>query len=61
VNGEALKATFTNIERPDLENHGLPVSAGFKLIPRKPISAGDTIEVLFPNGRQLSGSPCQAK
>lgn len=60
VNGEPLKATFTNVERPDLKSHGLTVAAGFKLIPRKPISAGSKIDVLFANGRPLNGSPCLA-
>ena len=60
VNGEPLKATFINVERPDLKSHGLPVAAGFDLLPRKPISAGSKIDVLFANGRPLIGSPCQA-
>lgn len=60
INGEPLKAIFVNVERPDLEAHGLPVAAGFKLMPPRPISPGSTINVLFANGRSLKGSPCQA-
>jgi hypothetical protein len=60
VNGKPLQATFVNIDRPDLGRHGLPVAAGFKLIPHKPISVGSTIDVQFANGRSLIGSPCQA-
>jgi len=61
VNGKPLQATFANVERPDLASHGLPVAAGFKLIPHKPIAGGSTIDVRFANGRPLHGSPCQAK
>ena len=60
VNGKPLQATFVNIDRPDLGRHGLPVAAGFKLIPHKPIAVGSTIDVQFANGRSLIGSPCQA-
>ena len=61
VNGEPLRATFINVERSDLASHGLPVAAGFKLLPDKPILGGSTIDVRFANGRPLHGSPCQAK
>jgi len=60
VNGKPLKATFSNVERPDLASHGLPTAAGFVLTPHKAIPSGSRIDVLFANGRPLNGSPCQA-
>jgi putative transposase len=59
ANGAPLKATLTNVERPDLARHGLPIDAGFELILDKPVASGSGIEVRFANGRPLTGSPCR--
>ena len=59
VNGQPLNATFFNVERADLSNHGLPVEAGFILRLKSPIPSGSTVDVRFANGRPLPGSPCR--
>jgi hypothetical protein len=59
VDGAPLPAVFNNVNRPDLKSNGFPPDAGFEILPSKPIAAGSTVEVRFPNGRHLNGSPCQ--
>lgn len=59
ANGEPLKATLTNVERPDLAKHGLPIDAGFELMLDEPVASGSEIDVRFANGRPLTGSPCR--
>ena len=59
VDGAPLAGVFSNVSRPDLQSQGLPLDAGFELLPVKPIAPGSRIEVRFPNGRHLNGSPCQ--
>lgn len=59
VDGAPLQAVFQNVGRPDLQSHGFPVDAGFEIRPAEPIAVGSRVEVRFPNGRHLNGSPCQ--
>ena len=59
LEGVPLPALFKNVDRPDLQLNGLPLDAGFEILPTKPIAAGSKVEVRFPNGRHLNGSPCE--
>jgi putative transposase len=58
IGGEPVRAALTNVERPDLASHGLPIDAGFELTPATPITGGSTVDVRFANGQPLTGSPC---
>jgi hypothetical protein len=59
IDGVPLEATLSSVERPDLAQQGLPSGAGFELALAKPVAPGAAIDVRFPDGRPLSGSPCK--
>src|ERR1700744_4887815 len=46
-----------NADRPDLASLGLPRRSGFMFIFPEPLTQGDAVQVLFPNGREIQGSP----
>jgi hypothetical protein len=50
---------FRNVTRPDLPAHGIPAEAGFDITVPPATSAEESTQVLFPNGRSLTNSPCQ--
>ena len=53
-----VPGTLTNVERPDLPKHGLPLEAGFVFRPANPLPKGTKIDVRFPDGKFLEHSPC---
>src|SRR5947209_4554424 len=44
-------------ERPDLEPLGLPLRSGFMFIFPEPLADGDSVQVSFPNGKEIQNSP----
>ncbi len=59
VDGKPLAATLTSITRADLAKQGLPSDAGYELLLAEPVAPGSAIDVHFPGGRSLIGSPCK--
>lgn len=57
--GAPIEAEVLNVERSDVAKDGLPVDAGFEIKPRTVLATGTKVEVMFADGRQLSGSPCR--
>lgn len=57
----SLVTVLPSIERQDLARAGHPSNAGFAIPLTKPAASAERIDVLFPNGRQLNGSPCRVK
>jgi hypothetical protein len=58
VNGVTLTRHAPAVRRPDLIPHGIDEQAGFRFIFAEPLTAADVVEVLFPDGSHLTGSPC---
>jgi hypothetical protein len=56
VRGSRFSVT-PNEDRPDLVPLGLPLRSGFMFIFPEPLSDGDSVQVYFPNGKQIGKSP----
>jgi hypothetical protein len=61
IGGKPVAAELSSVERPDLASSKLPTGAGYELKPLKPLAKGTKVEIRFPTGRPLQGSPCEIK
>lgn len=59
-NGRVAPMTLRTVVRPDLTARGLRAEAGFDITLRDFSGSGESIEVVFPNGRPLKNSHCRA-
>jgi hypothetical protein len=59
VDGVEAAGSLVNVDRSDLVDHGYPRDAGYELVLDKKPAPGSTIDVSFPDGRPLIGSPCR--
>jgi len=57
INGRFVGEAAPYIQRPDLAASGVKAGAGFMFYFPEPLRASDTIEVQFPDGSHLHGSP----
>jgi len=57
--GRIVTTIMASVERPDLPPAGHPLDAGFRIALAPPVRPGETIEVVFPNGALVAGSPCR--
>ena len=57
VSGETLTDNAPQVRRPDLVAHGIAENAGFVFTFPEPLVISDTVDVLFPDGSHLRGSP----
>jgi SAM-dependent methyltransferase len=58
LNGLVVTTATETVHRPDLLAHGVSERCGFTFVFEQPLDATDRIEVLLPDGSQLTGSPC---
>ena len=58
LNGRVVATAAETVHRPDLPAHGVSEECGFSFVFDQPLDATDRVEVLLPDGSQLTGSPC---
>lgn len=58
INGKELMEEIPRVLRVDLPRHGISDRSGFTFTFATPLGLSDRVEILFPDGSHLNGSPC---
>lgn len=60
LKGHEEITVMPSVARADLQQAGHPLDSGFTIDLRPSLSSAGDFEIVFPNGRHLTGSPCRA-